>query len=78
LACRSNAARKDAYAYQDATYGYNGYHVDLNEYRYYFRQGYDRGYQDGYYGRFQYGRESNGAFGMLGDILDQIFRAQQD
>jgi hypothetical protein len=33
----------------------------LNEYRYYFREGFNRGYQDGYYSRFRYGRNYNGA-----------------
>ncbi len=60
-----------------ATYGYNGYHVDLNEYRYYFREGFNRGYQDGYYGRFRYGSNANGVFSLLGNILQQIFNAQR-
>ena len=67
---------QDSYAYQDGTYGYNSYYVDLPEYRYYFREGFNRGYQDGYYGRFQYGRNSNGVFSLLGNILQQIFNAQ--
>jgi hypothetical protein len=74
---RARFSYRDSYAYQDATYGYNGYHVDLNEYRYYFREGFNRGYQDGYYGRFQYGRNSNGAFSLLGNILQQVFNVQQ-
>jgi hypothetical protein len=73
---RARFSYRDSYAYQDATYGYNGYHVDLNEYRYYFREGFNRGYQDGYYGRSQYGSNSNGAFSLLGNILQQIFNAQ--
>jgi hypothetical protein len=74
---RARFSYRDSYAYQDATYGYNGYHVDLNEYRYYFREGFNRGYQDGYYGRSQYGRNSNGAFSLLGNILQQVFNVQQ-
>jgi hypothetical protein len=73
---RARFSYRDSYAYQDATYGYNGYHVDLNEYRYYFREGFNRGYQDGYYGRFQYGRNTNGAFSLLGNILQQVFNVQ--
>jgi hypothetical protein len=73
---RARFSYRDSYAYQDATYGYNGYHVDLNEYRYYFREGFNRGYQDGYYGSSQYGRNSNGAFSLLGNILQQVFNAQ--
>jgi hypothetical protein len=73
---RARFSYKDSYAYQDASYGYNGYHVDLNEYRHYFREGFSRGYQDGYYGRSQYGSNSNGAFSLLGNILQQVFNVQ--
>jgi hypothetical protein len=73
---RARFSYKDSYAYQDATYGYNGYYVDLSEYRYYFREGFNRGYQDGYYGRSEYGRSSNGSFSLLGNILQQIFNVQ--
>lgn len=67
---------QDSYAYQDATYGYNGYYVDLAEYQYYFREGFRRGYEDGFYGRYQYGRYSNGAYSILGAILQQILNFQ--
>ncbi len=67
---------QDAYAYQDASFGYDGYYVDLNEYGYYFREGFRRGYEDGYYGRSQYGRYSNGSFSILGSILEQILSLQ--
>jgi hypothetical protein len=65
----------DAFAFQDATYGYAGY-VDLPDYQYYFRQGFTRGYQDGYYGRYQYGVYSNGVVNILGGILNQIFNPE--
>ncbi len=67
---------RDSYAYQDATYGYTGYYVDLSEYRYYFREGFNRGYQDGYYNRFRYGSNVNGVFSLLGHILQMIFDAR--
>ena len=54
------------YAYQDANYGYNGYYVDQDDYNYYFREGFRRGYEDGYYSRYQYGSYSNGNYSMLG------------
>ena len=73
---RARFSYKDSYAYQDASYGYNGYHVGLNEYRHYFREGFNRGYQDGYYDRSQYGRNSNGSFSLLGNILQQVFNVQ--
>lgn len=67
---------QDSYAYQDATYGYDGYYVSLDEYRYYFREGFRRGYEDGYYGRWQYGGLSNGVINVLADVLLQILRIQ--
>jgi hypothetical protein len=59
-------------AFQDATYGYDGYYVDIDEYQYYFREGFRRGYEDGYYGRYQYGTYSNGKYAILGDVLRVI------
>src|SRR5207237_6214224 len=59
-------------AYQDASYGYDGYYVDMGEYQYYFRQGFQRGYEDGYYGRYQYGDYSNGSYSILGNVLNLI------
>jgi len=44
----------------------------LGEYQYYFREGFRRGYEDGYYGRWQYGSYSNGVFSLLGGILQGI------
>jgi hypothetical protein len=65
-------SHQDSYGYQDATYGYDGYYVSLDEYRHYFREGFRRGYEDGYYSRSQYGRYSNGTANILGAILEQI------
>jgi hypothetical protein len=67
---------QDSYAYQDATAGYDGYYVNMGEYQHYFREGFRRGYEDGYYGRSQYGRYSNGSYGILGAILSQILNFQ--
>ncbi|MFN2491506.1 MAG: hypothetical protein ABR501_01305 [Pyrinomonadaceae bacterium] len=39
---------ENAIGYEDGSYGYDGYYVDLSEYRYYFREGFSRGYEDGY------------------------------
>ena len=63
----------DSFAYQDASFGYDSYYVDLPEYQYYFREGFRRGYEDGYEGRYQYGRYSNGVFSIAGAILQSIF-----
>jgi len=46
--------------------------VSQAEYNYYFRQGFRRGYEDGYYGRYQYGRYSGGRHTILGAILGSI------
>jgi hypothetical protein len=51
---------RSSYVYQNASYGFNGYYGDRNEYAYYFRQGFQRGYEDGYYSRSQYGVYQNG------------------
>jgi hypothetical protein len=66
----------DAIAYNDASYGYNGYYVDLSEYQYYFREGFHRGYEDGYYGSSRYGRYSNGTANILGAIVNTILSLQ--
>jgi hypothetical protein len=61
------------YAYQDANYGYAGNYVDQSDYNYYFRQGFQRGYSDGYYGRSQYGTTSlNGSSSILANLLTTI------
>jgi len=61
-----------SYGYQDASFGYDSYYVDLAEYNYYFREGFRRGYEDGYYGRYQYGSYSNGKYQMIGSIIGAI------
>ncbi len=79
MADREDGWRPDyqqSYAYQDATYGYNGYYLGLEDYRYYFRQGFSRGYQDGYNDRYQYGYYSGGSYGVLGNVLSLILNLQ--
>jgi len=67
---------RSSYAYQDANYGYDGYYVNQAEYNYYFREGFNRGYQDGYDSRTQYGSYSNGSGSILGAILSEILNLQ--
>lgn len=62
--------------YRSGTYGYQSY-VDRNQYQYYFRQGFERGYQDGYNSRNQYGSYNNGTLNILGSILGSILNVQQ-
>jgi hypothetical protein len=73
---RWNANYKGSYAYQDANYGYNGYYLSQVDYNYYFREGFRRGYEDGYNSRTQYGSQSDGSYSMLGNILSQILNLQ--
>jgi hypothetical protein len=44
-----------SFAYQDANFGYDGRYIEQAEYNHYFREGFQRGYEDGYYGRRKYG-----------------------
>lgn len=64
----------NAPAYQEATFGYSGSYVDLADYSYYFRQGFERGYNDGYYKRLQYGTVSNGVGSILANVLGGILQ----
>jgi hypothetical protein len=63
---------RNSYAYQDANFGYNGMYVQQNDYNYYFRQGFQRGYEDGYYSRSQYGRVVNGKYQLLAGLLSTL------
>ena len=50
---------RSAFAYQDANYGYDGRYIAQDEYNHYFREGFQRGYDDGYYGRQKYGKKND-------------------
>jgi len=72
---RADGWRSDyrkSYAYQDANYGYNGAYVAQSDYNYYFREGFRRGYEDGYGSRNQYGTVVNGTPSILATILGGI------
>lgn len=47
---------RDSIAWRQGGFGYGGRYVSRADYAYYFRQGFQRGYDDGYFGRMQYGR----------------------
>ena len=64
------------YAYQDGNYGYGGFYVDRDDYNYYFREGFRRGYEDGYYGRNQYGVYETGRYTILGAVLSVILKLE--
>jgi len=68
---------RNSYAYEDANYGYNGYYIAQDQYNYYFRQGFQRGYDDGYYSRHRYGdRGSDGNYAILAGVLGLILGLQ--
>jgi hypothetical protein len=67
---------ENSIAYRDASYGYSGRYVDQDDYNYYFRQGFRRGYDDGYYRRSQYGNSYNGTPSILANLLSSILGLQ--
>jgi hypothetical protein len=69
---RWTSGYEDSFAYQDANYGYTGFYVDRDDYNTYFREGFRRGYEDGYNGRSQYGRYASGRGTILGAVLATI------
>ncbi|MGH9508969.1 MAG: hypothetical protein ACRD2M_03450 [Terriglobales bacterium] len=68
---------RSSFAYRDANYGYYGLYVDQSEYNHYFRQGFRRGYEDGYYSRYRYGRYAGGRYSLLDAVLTGIFLVTQ-
>jgi hypothetical protein len=79
LADRDDHFRSDyegSFAYQDANYGYGGFYVDRDDYNFYFREGFRRGYEDGYGGHLQYGTYVGGRGSILGAVLGTIFNAE--
>jgi gas vesicle protein len=65
-----------SFAYRDANYGYEGFYVDRDDYNFYFREGFRRGYEDGYGGHAQFGMYVNGRGTILDAILGSIFNVQ--
>jgi flagellar biosynthesis/type III secretory pathway protein FliH len=70
-----NSRRSSSYdtsmMYRKGNYGYQSY-VESGQYQYYFRQGFERGYDDGFNSRYENGRNENGAISILGNILENI------
>jgi hypothetical protein len=67
---------RDSYAYKDANYGYDGYYGDQDAYNHYFREGFSRGYEDGYNSRSQYGTNATGTPSLLSTVLTTILNLQ--
>ena len=66
------SAPRSSYAYSNALYGFDGMYLDPVDYAYYFRQGFDRGYEDGFYRRARYGVYANGGIQIPSSLLDHI------
>jgi hypothetical protein len=67
---------RQSFAYQDANYGYDGRYAQQDDYNYYFREGFQRGYDDGYHDRREYGRNTNGSDSLLSAVLESILNLQ--
>lgn len=67
---------RDSFAWRDAAFGYGGSYVSRADYAYYFRQGFERGYDDGYYGRMRYGRYVNNEAILVDAVLGTILNLQ--
>ena len=67
---------QNSYAYLDGNYGYSGFYIERDDYNYYFREGFRRGYEDGYYSRSRYGAYTGGRYTVLGPELNVIITFQ--
>jgi hypothetical protein len=73
---RQRANYRDSWAYRDATLGYTGMYVPQADYTHYFREGFRRGYEDGYNSQSRYGTNVNGTFNLLSTVLGTILNLQ--
>lgn len=69
---RRRSSYSATFEYKDANYGYDGRYIDQSDYNYYFRQGFRRGYEDGFNSRYKYGRSENGTPVILAALLITI------
>ena len=58
--------------YRDANFGYGGSYLPQSDYNYYFREGFRRGYEDGFATHSQYGTFVNGSPTILSNLLSDI------
>ena len=72
----SASSYQSTFAYRDANYGYLGRDVDQSDYNFYFRQGLQRGYDDGFTRRVRYGTASKGSATILNSLLSSILALQ--
>lgn len=62
--------------YRKGNYGYQKY-VDDKQYKYYFRQGFGRGYDDGFKSLYENGTNDKGSVNILATILQTILPFEQ-
>ncbi len=67
---------RDSFAWRDAAYGFGPGYISRADYAYYFRQGFERGYDDGYYGRLRYGRYVSNEAVIIDAVLGAILNLQ--
>ena len=72
----SPATYQSTFAYRDANHGYSGRDVDQSDYNFYFRQGLERGYADGFMHRAQYGTVANGVAIIHNALLSAMLGLQ--
>ena len=65
-----------SFAYRDANYGYGGFYVDRDDYNFYFREGFRRGYEDGFGRHTEFGMYVNGRGTVLDAVLGSIFNVE--
>jgi hypothetical protein len=63
---------RDSYAYQDGDRGYDGRELDPSQHDHYFREGVERGYEDGFNDRRRYGRTDEGHYLLSASVLSGI------
>ncbi|MBP7416917.1 MAG: hypothetical protein KA831_09710 [Pyrinomonadaceae bacterium] len=69
LDSRRRISYSNSNVYQSGTYGYQSY-VTQSQYQYYFRQGFQRGYQDGANSRYR-DQYNNNSYGQYSDYEQQ-------
>lgn len=67
---------RDSFAWRDAAYGFGPGYISRADYAYYFQQGFERGYDDGYYGHMRYGRYVNNEAIIIDAVLGAILNLQ--
>lgn len=66
---------KNTFAYEDGNYGFDGRYVHQQDYNHYFREGFRRGYEDGYYNRRKYGGTA-GSDSLKDNVLRSILNLE--